>query len=190
MRPLVRAPEGSWFNWFQRHGLKELFDEINPIVGGAGGRYQLRFIDYSFGDPTFIEEECRARGLTYLSPLRINTRLTDSGAEEWFEGIWEKQVLMGHVPIMTAEGTFIIEGVERQVDDDPEMGVLLQDHCRKGMRRMAEVIVERMQACDPDTVTAARLIRSRSLAATVVEFVVAVAATGVLAPATSAAAAV
>ena len=63
------------FEWFKKEGLRELFDEINPITDYTGKNYELRFLDYEFGDPKFDEEECRQRDMTFSVPLRINTRL-------------------------------------------------------------------------------------------------------------------
>src|SRR5258708_7786284 len=99
------------FEWFRREGLKELFDEINPITDYTGKNYELRFVDYSFGEPKFDKEECRARDMTYSAPLRINTRLTIKETGE----IKETEVFMGDFAIMTEEGTFIVNGTERVV---------------------------------------------------------------------------
>jgi DNA-directed RNA polymerase subunit beta len=99
------------FEWFKREGLKELFDEINPITDYTGKNYELRFLDYSFGEPKFDKEECRARDMTYSAPLRINTRLTIKETGE----IKETEVFMGDFAIMTEEGTFIVNGTERVV---------------------------------------------------------------------------
>src|ERR1700736_1289491 len=99
------------FDWFKREGLKELFDEINPITDYTGKNYELRFVDYSFGEPKFDKEECRARDMTYAAPLRINTRLTIKETGE----IKETEVFMGDFAIMTEEGTFIVNGTERVV---------------------------------------------------------------------------
>ena len=99
------------FDWFKREGLKELFDEINPITDYTGKNYELRFLDYSFGEPKFDKEECRARDMTYSAPLRINTRLTIKETGE----IKETEVFMGDFAIMTEEGTFIVNGTERVV---------------------------------------------------------------------------
>src|SRR3979411_3359730 len=63
------------FTWFTKEGLRELFDEIIPITDYTGKNYELRFLDYEFGDPKFDEEECRQRDMTFSVPLRINTRL-------------------------------------------------------------------------------------------------------------------
>src|SRR5437588_9158222 len=99
------------FKWFRREGLKELFDEINPITDYTGKNYELRFLNYSFGEPKFDKDECRARDMTYAAPLRINTRLTIKETGE----IKETEVFMGDFAIMTEEGTFIVNGTERVV---------------------------------------------------------------------------
>ena len=99
------------FHWFQTEGLRELFDEINPITDYTGKNYELRFLDFEFGQPKFSEEECRNRDMTYAAPLRIKTRLTVKETGE----IKESDVYMGDFAIMTAEGTFIVNGTERVV---------------------------------------------------------------------------
>ncbi|HEY2703526.1 MAG TPA: DNA-directed RNA polymerase subunit beta, partial [Candidatus Dormibacteraeota bacterium] len=102
------------FEWFKREGLRELFDEINPITDYTGKNYELRFLDYEFGDPKFDEEECRQRDMTFSVPLRINTRLYIKTGENAGE-IKEAEVFMGDFPTMTREGTFIVNGTERVV---------------------------------------------------------------------------
>src|SRR5207245_10340154 len=64
------------FHWFKSDGLRELFDEINPITDYTGKNFELKFLDYEFGQPKFSVEECRNRDMTYAAPLRIRTRLT------------------------------------------------------------------------------------------------------------------
>ena len=102
------------FHWFRREGLRELFDEINPITDYTGKNYELRFLDYEFGEPKFDEEECRQRDMTYSVPLRINTRLHIKTGDNAGE-IKEAEVFMGDFPMMTQEGTFIVNGTERVV---------------------------------------------------------------------------
>ncbi|MGH7903447.1 MAG: DNA-directed RNA polymerase subunit beta [Candidatus Dormibacteraceae bacterium] len=99
------------FRWFQVEGLRELFDEINPITDYTGKNFELRFLDYEFGPPKFSEEECRNRDMTYAAPLRIRTRLTIRETGE----IKESEVYMGDFALMTEEGTFIVNGTERVV---------------------------------------------------------------------------
>src|SRR3989440_2535440 len=102
------------FSWFKREGLRELFEEINPITDYTGKNYELKFLDYEFGQPKFDKEECRNRDMTFAAPSRINTRLTIRTGENAGE-IKESEVFMGDFPIMTEEGTFIVNGTERVV---------------------------------------------------------------------------
>ena len=102
------------FEWFKREGLRELFNEINPITDYTGKNYELRFLDYEFGEPKYDEEECRQRDMTFSAPLRINTRLHIKTGENAGE-IKEAEVFMGDFAMMTKEGTFIINGTERVV---------------------------------------------------------------------------
>src|SRR5919198_159988 len=99
------------FNWFRTEGLRELFDEINPITDYTGKNFELKFLDYEFGQPKFSVEECRNRDMTYAAPLRIRTRLTIKETGE----IKESEVYMGDFAMMTDEGTFIVNGTERVV---------------------------------------------------------------------------
>src|SRR5260370_12382377 len=99
------------FAWFKTEGLRELFDEINPITDYTGKNFELKFLDYEFGQPKFSVEECRNRDMTYAAPLRIRTRLTIKETGE----IKEAEVFMGDFAMMTEEGTFIVNGTERVV---------------------------------------------------------------------------
>ncbi len=102
------------FEWFKREGLRELFNEINPITDYTGKNYELRFLDYEFGEPKYGEEDCRQRDMTFSAPLRINTRLHIKTGENAGE-IKEAEVFMGDFAMMTGEGTFIVNGTERVV---------------------------------------------------------------------------
>src|SRR5579884_1285767 len=108
------------FDWFtggadpesrQESGLRELFDEISPIVDFTGTRMELRFLDYEFGEPKYSELECREKDMTYSAPLRVDVELRVKETEE----IKEQTLFMGDFPLMTANGTFIINGAERVV---------------------------------------------------------------------------
>jgi DNA-directed RNA polymerase subunit beta len=102
------------FRWFVESGLRELFDEINPITDYTGKNYELRFLDYSFGEPKFDQEECRNRDMTFAAPLRIMTRLHIKTGENAGE-IKESEVYLGDFPMMTEQGTFLVNGTERVV---------------------------------------------------------------------------
>src|SRR3989440_3590645 len=99
------------FNWFRNEGLRELFDEINPITDYTGKNFELKFLDYEWGQPKSSVEECRNRDMTYQSPLRTGTRLTIKETGE----IKESEVYMGDFATMTDQGTFIVNGTERVV---------------------------------------------------------------------------
>jgi DNA-directed RNA polymerase subunit beta len=101
------------FEWFRREGLKELFAEISPIEDFTGKNLKLEFIvpDHPFEAPKYGEDECRERDTTYSAPLYVKARLTLKESGE----IQEKDVFMGDFPLMTNEGTFIINGAERVV---------------------------------------------------------------------------
>src|SRR3981189_3886862 len=64
------------FNWFKREGLRELFEEINPITDYTGKNYELKFLDYEFGQPKFAEEDEDVSKKLARAYRKINTRLT------------------------------------------------------------------------------------------------------------------
>ncbi len=99
------------FRWFREEGLRELFDEISPIQDFTGSRLELRFGEYSFGEPKYSEAECRQRDMTYSAPLRVNVQLLVKETGE----VKEQQLFMGDFPLMTSRGTFVINGAERVV---------------------------------------------------------------------------
>ncbi len=99
------------FEWFKNEGLRELFDEISPIEDFTGTRMKLRFGDYSFGEPKYPELECRERDMTFSAPLRVNVQLEVKETGE----VKEQELFMGDFPLMTPNGTFVINGAERVV---------------------------------------------------------------------------
>ncbi len=98
------------FRWFQTEGLRELFDEISPIVS-FNRNLELHFGDFWFGEPKYPERECRDRDMTYAAPLWVKTKLVNKETGE----ITEQDVFMGDFPLMTESGTFIYNGAERVV---------------------------------------------------------------------------
>ena len=107
---LIRIQLDS-YDWFKREGLRELFDEISPILDFTGNRLELRFAQYEFKEPKYSEAECRERDMTYAAPLHVNVELLVKETGE----IKETEIFMGDFPLMTANGTFIINGAERVV---------------------------------------------------------------------------
>jgi len=96
---------------FKNEGLAELFEEISPIVS-FGGDLEMYFLDYWFEEPRYSEEECRARDMTLAAPLFVRVQLKNTGAGG---EITEQNVYMGDFPLMTPQGTFVINGAERVV---------------------------------------------------------------------------
>jgi DNA-directed RNA polymerase subunit beta len=101
------------FEWFKKEGLRELFEEISPIEDFTGKNLSLEFIvpPEPFGKPKYGEDECRDRDSTYSAPLTVKARLINKETGE----IIEKDIFMGDFPLMTKQGTFIINGAERVV---------------------------------------------------------------------------
>ena len=98
------------FEQFRREGLGELLQEISPIIS-FNKNLELYFLDYRFDDAKYNEKECRERDITYASPLWVQIRLVNKETGE----IQEQEVFMGDFPLMTKNGTFIINGAERVV---------------------------------------------------------------------------
>src|SRR5579859_7559482 len=100
-------------------GLQEVFKAVFPIDDFAG-RGRLEFVYYELEDPKYDVEECIQRGLTYAAPLKVILRLIvwdvdeDTGARS-IRDIKEQDVYMGDMPLMTANGTFVINGTERVI---------------------------------------------------------------------------
>ena len=107
---LIDMPSRS-FDRFLREGLRELFDEISPIEDFTGTRMGLELTDYRLEEPRRSERECRQRDATYSARLLVDTSLTVKETGE----IKEQQLFLGDLPLMTEQGTFIINGAERVV---------------------------------------------------------------------------
>jgi len=98
------------FNWFKDEGLRELFDEISPIQS-FNKNIELHFSDFRFDEPKYSEKECRERDMTLAAPLWVKVRLVNKDTGE----MQEQEVFFGDFPIMTDNGTFIVNGAERVV---------------------------------------------------------------------------
>lgn len=109
MPDLVEIQHKS-YQWFLHTGLREMFDDVSPIQDFTGNLI-LEFLDYGFGEPKYSVEECKNRDVTYAAPLRVRVRLVNKETGE----VKEQEVFMGDFPLMTENGTFIINGSERVV---------------------------------------------------------------------------
>jgi DNA-directed RNA polymerase subunit beta len=101
----------SSYEWFRTEGLAEVIAEVSPIVS-FNGNLEMYFLEHWFGESKYNEEECRDRDMTFSAPLYVRVRLknNEAGGE-----ISEQDVYMGDFPLMTPQGTFIINGAERVV---------------------------------------------------------------------------
>ncbi|HET8629851.1 MAG TPA: DNA-directed RNA polymerase subunit beta, partial [Thermomicrobiales bacterium] len=99
------------FNWFVNEGLRELFAEISPIQDYNQKSMNLDFPDYRFEDARASVDLCRERDMTFAAPLYVQARLLVKETGE----IKENWVYLGEFPMMTEDGTFIINGAERVV---------------------------------------------------------------------------
>ena len=100
------------YQWFLDEGLKEVFRDISPIADYSG-HLSLEFVDFTLceDDVKYTIEECKERDATYAAPLKVKVRLHNEESKE----INEHEIFMGDLPLMTATGTFIINGAERVI---------------------------------------------------------------------------
>ncbi|WP_206935821.1 DNA-directed RNA polymerase subunit beta [Roseococcus thiosulfatophilus] len=128
MPNLIDVQRASYANFLQMEthpdsrtntGLQEVFKSVFPINDFAG-RGRLEFVQYELEEPKYDVEECIQRGLTFAAPLKVKLRLIvwdldeDTGARS-VRDIKEQDVYMGDMPLMTDNGTFIINGTERVI---------------------------------------------------------------------------
>ncbi|MEE8045357.1 MAG: DNA-directed RNA polymerase subunit beta, partial [Dehalococcoidia bacterium] len=107
---LVQVQVNS-FDWLKTDGLKDLLEEMSPIEDFSGGRFDLRFLDHEVREPKHTERECRKREITFSAPLYITVQLVIKETGE----VKEQTLFFGDVPMMTKNGTFVINGAERVV---------------------------------------------------------------------------
>jgi len=107
---LVAVQKDSW-EWFLREGMQEVFRDIG-MVKDYQEHFSMEFLDYRLADnPRWTIEDCKNRGLTYCKQMFVRIRLTNNTTGE----IKENDINFGDCPIMTKQGTFIINGAERVV---------------------------------------------------------------------------
>ncbi|MDE0854245.1 MAG: DNA-directed RNA polymerase subunit beta, partial [Nevskia sp.] len=98
-------------------GLHAAFKSVFPMVS-YNNAAALEYVSYRLEEPVFDEKECRVRGMTFAAPLKVKTRLViydRESKERRVKDIREQEVYMGEVPLMTGNGTFIVNGTERVV---------------------------------------------------------------------------
>ncbi|MFP6680969.1 MAG: DNA-directed RNA polymerase subunit beta, partial [Gammaproteobacteria bacterium] len=99
-------------------GLHAAFKSVFPIESYSGTA-ALEYVKYRLGEPVFDVKECQVRGLTYAASLRVTVRLIiydkESGSDKAIKDVREQEVYMGELPLMTTNGTFVINGTERVI---------------------------------------------------------------------------
>ena len=103
-------PEGN-------NGLEAAFRSVFPIAAYSGNS-ELQYVSYHLGEPVFDVKECQIRGITYSAPLRVKLRLVlydKEAAAGTVKDMREQEVYMGEIPLMTENGTFVINGTERVI---------------------------------------------------------------------------
>ncbi|SET90128.1 MULTISPECIES: DNA-directed RNA polymerase subunit beta [Marinobacter] len=101
----------------QETGLHAAFKSVFPIVSYSGNA-ALEYVSYRIGDPVFDVKECQLRGVTYAAPLRVKVRLIiydRESSNKAIKDIKEQEVYMGEMPLMTENGTFVVNGTERVI---------------------------------------------------------------------------
>ena len=111
MPNLIEVQKDS-YQWFLDAGLKEVFEDISPI-SDYSGHLSLEFVDFTLCEDDVKDtiEECKERDATYAAPLKVRVRLYNKETDE----INEHEIFMGDLPLMTATGTFVINGAERVI---------------------------------------------------------------------------
>lgn len=111
MPNLIEIQKDS-YEWFLDEGLREVFEDISPIADYSG-HLSLEFVDFVLceDDVKYSIEECKERDATYAAPLKVRVRLYNKEKDE----INEHEIFMGDLPLMTATGTFVINGAERVI---------------------------------------------------------------------------
>ncbi len=98
-------------------GLESVFHSVFPVVS-ARGEFTLEYVGYMIGEPKYTVEECKERDLTFAAPLKASLRLVvreNQEGEQAIKDIIQSEVYLGEIPLITAMGTFIINGAERVI---------------------------------------------------------------------------
>ncbi len=168
MPDLIEVQKDS-YAWFLQEGLAELFDEISPMTDFAGRNLELSFGQYVFDEPKFDEIESKAKNTTYEASLRVKIDLLNkkTGA------VTSNEVFLGDFPLMTKNGTFIINGIERAIISQliRSAGVIFSAEPIRGRKYYGAKIIPNRGAwieleTDATNVIWARIDRKRKVAVT------------------------
>ena len=168
MPDLIELQKDS-YNWFLEEGLRDLFDEISPITDFIGRDLELYFDNYYLDDPKFDETESREKNTTYEAPLRVMVKLINKRTGQ----NTTQEVFLGDFPLMTKNGTFIVNGIERVVVSQliRSSGVIFSSELVKGRKYYGAKIIPNRGAwleieTDANKVIWVRIDRKRKVAVT------------------------
>src|SRR3989339_510715 len=157
------------YNWFLREGLADLFQEISPVTDFIGRNLELSLEDYYLDEPKFDESESKSKNITYESSLRVKARLTNKKTGQTVV----QEVFLGDFPLMTKNGTFIVNGIERVVVSQliRSAGVIFTSEFIKGKKYYGAKIIPNRGAwleieTDVNKVIWVRIDRKRKVAIT------------------------
>lgn len=99
------------YKWFIRDGIKEVFEEVNPIIDYSGNQFALSFGDWFLDEPKYSEKVAKEKKINFEAPLKVEVTLKnlETGKSK------KQEVFLGDFPVMTERGTFIVNGVERVI---------------------------------------------------------------------------
>lgn len=168
MPDLIEMQKDS-YEWFIKEGLAELFDEISPVTDFIGRDLNLYFEDCYLDEPKFNEKTSKEKNITYEAPLRVKTRLENKRSGENIV----QEVFLGDFPLMTDNGTFIVNGIERVIVSQliRSAGVIFSAEYIKGKKYYGAKIIPNRGAwleieTDVNKVVWVRIDRKRKVAVT------------------------
>ncbi|MDO8592688.1 MAG: DNA-directed RNA polymerase subunit beta [bacterium] len=165
---LIEIQKNS-YNWFLREGLVDLFQEISPVTDFIGRDMELYLEDYYLDEPKFNESESKAKNITYEASLRVKARLVNKKTGQALA----QEVFLGDFPLMTGNGTFIVNGIERVVVSQliRSSGVIFTSEFIKGKKYYGAKVIPNRGAwleieTDTNSVIWVRIDRKRKVAIT------------------------
>lgn len=127
------------FTWLTKEGLQELFNEFSPIPDYSDKKFSLSFEGFEIGNPKFTPEHAKENKLTYEAPLRATVKLVNKtlGSEK------TQEIFLADLPIMTEQGSFVINGVERVIVPQlaRSFGVFFVSDIVRGIERFGAKII-------------------------------------------------
>lgn len=168
MPDLIEIQKDS-YNWFLKEGLADLFQEISPVTDFIGRNLELSLEDYYLDEPKFDESESKSKNITYEASLRVRARLTNKKTGQTVA----QEVFLGDFPLMTKNGTFIVNGIERVVVSQliRSAGVIFTSEFIKGRKYYGAKVIPNRGAwleieTDINDVIWVRIDRKRKVAIT------------------------